>query len=181
MNPFGFEHGTAANRADFIVYGMAVVAMSTALLLHPPQGKPVLQPALVLGGLLAWPVAEYLLHRHVLHRVQPFRRWHAAHHRRPTALIGASTLLSAALIVAAVFLPASIVAGRWNALAVTLGFTSGYLAYTLTHHAIHHWATRWRWLETRRSFHALHHEQGGTRNYGVTNSTLDRLFGTAMR
>ena len=38
----------------------------------------------LLAGLVAWTLLEYVLHRFVLHGVEPFRAWHLAHHRNPT-------------------------------------------------------------------------------------------------
>jgi hypothetical protein len=63
--------------------------------------------ALALLGLVAWTLLEYALHRFVLHGLQPFRTWHAEHHRRPRALIGTPTILSATLIAALGGHPAS--------------------------------------------------------------------------
>ncbi|GAB1426064.1 hypothetical protein MASR2M16_32980 [Thauera terpenica] len=34
-----------------------------------------------LAGLVGWTLIEYLLHRFMLHRVEPFRAWHVEHHR----------------------------------------------------------------------------------------------------
>ena len=135
--------------------------------------------AFVLGGLGSWTAMEYALHRFVLHGLQPFSRWHAEHHQRPQALIFTSTILSATLIAILVFLPMLLLGDLWRACALTLGLLTGYLSYTITHHAIHHWRTSNPWLNERKRWHALHHRNGRSSRYGVTSGFWDRVFGSA--
>jgi cyclopropane-fatty-acyl-phospholipid synthase len=40
-------------------------------------------PGLMAAGLCSWTLLEYLLHRLMLHRVEPFRGWHLQHHLHP--------------------------------------------------------------------------------------------------
>ena len=177
---FSIEHSRAAYRADFALYGAASVSLAATLLWAGPPQQRLALAALAATGLVGWSALEYALHRHVLHSVQPFRRWHAEHHARPTALISAPTLLSASLIVSLVFLPAFALAGAWAACALTFGVLTGYLAYAVTHHAVHHWHGNHPWLLRRKRWHALHHggrSQGG--HYGVTTGVWDRVFATA--
>ena len=180
MHIFTLEHSKAAYRADIALYGIAIVILSAFLLKDGPRGERLEIASFALAGLLSWPAIEYALHRYVLHAVQPFRRWHEEHHRRPLAIIYTPTILSAALIAVLVYLPALLAAGLWHACALTLGVLAGYLSYTITHHAVHHWHTDNVWLRKRKRWHALHHhriEQPGY--YGVTSAFLDHLFGSA--
>ena len=94
------------------------------------------------------------------------------------ALIYTPTLLSASLIVGLVFLPALLLGGVWVACALTLGMLTGYLGYTLAHHATHHWRSDNRWLKNRKRWHALHHHAGAAACYGVTTSLWDHVFGS---
>lgn len=182
MSLLSFEHGRAAYLADFLLYGAAVAVLAVLLVVASPRGLGAAQMGLLLAGLLAWSAVEYGLHRFVLHRLSPFRRWHRQHHRRPAALICTPTPLSAGLIGLLVFLPAALLGDRWRAAALTLGLLIGYLAYAVTHHAIHHARSGGAWLRQRRRWHALHHRRhGGTRCYGVTSSFWDRVFGTVDR
>ena len=131
----------------------------------------------MLSGLLGWTAIEYGLHRFLLHGPQPFRRWHAEHHQRPSARIGTPTILSGGLIAALVLLPALLLGDPWRAGALSLGMLGGYLAYTLSHHAIHHGCGDSRWLRRRKRWHARHHHP--TRLplcYGVTTGFWDRVF-----
>jgi len=117
---FTMEQSKTAYRADFALYGLAVAGLAATLGLTAPRAAALEAVGLAVLGLAAWTLIEYALHRFVLHGLQPFARWHADHHRRPSALIGASTLLSAALFTALVFLPALAWGGPWRACALTL-------------------------------------------------------------
>jgi hypothetical protein len=97
------EHGKAGYLADFFLYAAASATMGVLLAVVSPYVRHAEMLAFALLGLVAWTLVEYVLHRFVLHGIQPFRAWHAEHHRRPRALIGTPTILSAALIAALVF------------------------------------------------------------------------------
>ncbi len=182
MGLFSIEHSQNAYRADFAFYSLGVGALAVFLPWQGPTSMWLDMALSVLTGLLGWGLVEYLVHRFVLHGVQPFARWHAAHHARPMALIGAPTLLTAALIFVACFLPAWLLGNVWRAGALTLGLSAGYLAYGLTHHAVHHWRARTPCLLQRKQSHALHHhgQLGHERvgRYGVTSNWWDRVFGS---
>lgn len=179
MYIFTLEQSKAAYRADFALYVAPVVCLSTYLMVAGPQDHQVQLFAITLVGLAAWTFIEYALHRFVLHGLHPFRRWHAAHHERPRALICTPTLLSALLICALVFLPALLLGGAWRACALTIGLLIGYLVYAITHHATHHWRANSAWLLQRKHWHALHHHIGQPGHYGVTSAFWDHVFGSA--
>jgi sterol desaturase/sphingolipid hydroxylase (fatty acid hydroxylase superfamily) len=129
-----------------------------------------------------WSAIEYVLHRFVLHGLQPFRGWHEAHHDRPTALICAPTILSATLIFGLVFVPAWLIGELWRARALTLGVAAGYLADAITHHATHHWRGRSAWLQRRKRWHALHHhDKESHRCDGVTSTVWDDVFASGFK
>jgi cyclopropane-fatty-acyl-phospholipid synthase len=176
MGILSIEHSKLAYHADFALYGASVVALAAFLLADAPPQLDLL--GLVVAGLASWSAIEYVLHRFVLHSLEPFRRWHAEHHERPTALICAPTLLSATLIGTLVFLPAVLLAGWWPACALTLGVLIGYLGYAITHHALHHWHSNNAWLKRRKRWHALHHHSGQAACYGVTSPLWDHVFGS---
>ena len=181
MNLFKLEHSKSAYRADFALYGSAVVALTVFLLVAGPHAQRLGNMGFALAGLWGWTAIEYGLHRFVLHGLRPFRRWHAEHHRRPTARIYTSTILSATLIAILVFFPALLLSDLWRACALTLGLLTGYLGYTITHHAIHHWRTDNAWLKDRKRWHALHHHNSQPACYGVTSTFWDRVFGSTQR
>lgn len=181
MNLFTSEHSKTAYRADFVLYGITVVLLAAFVLIESPRAQRGEIVAFALLGLGSWTAMEYGLHRFVLHGLQPFRRWHAAHHRQPRALIFTSTILSATLIGILVFLPALLLGDLWRACALTLGLLTGYLGYTITHHAIHHWRADSAWLKARKHWHALHHSNEQPGCYGVTSPFWDQIFGSTYR
>ena len=176
MSLFNLEHSQTAYRIDFALYGTSIIALASYLVWSNPRGEPLELLALALMGLVSWTLVEYALHRFVLHGLQPFKRWHSAHHERPTALICAPTILSATLIALLVFLPTMLAGDRWQACAVTLGLLIGYLAYAVTHHAIHHWPANNKWLKHRKRSHALHHHLRQPGFFGVTSGFWDEVF-----
>ena len=182
MRLFALEHDEKDHRADVALYSVAAAALTGYLLWfgHPARLSEIV--ALVMLGLAGWTLMEYVLHRFVLHGLNPFHQWHAEHHKRPTALIFTPTIASATLIATFVFLPALL---EWNlplACALTLGVVVGYLVYTLTHHATHHWPAHTPWLKRRKRWHALHHHHvDDPICFGVTTSLWDHVFGTANR
>ena len=182
MGLFSLEHGKAAYRADFALYGAAVLGLAAFLLAGEPQVPRLQVVAFALLGLASWTGIEYALHRFVLHGLQPFKGWHELHHQRPMAIISAPTILSASLITALVFVPAYALSDLWHACALTLGVLAGYLAYGVTHHATHHWRAQGGWLKRRKRWHALHHHATDVPGcYGVTSEFWDHVFGTTGR
>lgn len=179
MGLFSLEQSKLAYRADFVLYGAAVASLAFFLAVATPSTLRLSCAALVLLGFGVWNGAEYALHRVVLHGLPPFRNWHAQHHQRPAALIGAPTILSATLIAVLIFLPALALGNVWHACALGLGVLCGYLTYIVTHHAIHHWRSDNSWLKRRKQWHALHHHGERAVCYGVSSSFWDHVFGTA--
>ena len=181
MGVFALEHSKAAYVADFALYGCVVAGLAGVLAVAGPNGLRASLLALAAAGLASWSLIEYLLHRFVLHGLQPFKAWHAQHHQRPTALLGAPLVLSAGLIATLVWLPAWAWGGPWQAGALTLGVSTGYLAYGLMHHFTHHGRFQNAWLARRRRWHALHHSsQTAPGCYGVTSPLWDHVFGTTL-
>lgn len=182
MGLFSIEHGKLAYRADFAFYVLAVIALAGWLCASAPSAQWLQLAACAVAGLAAWTLIEYGLHRFMLHEMRPFSDWHAEHHRRPFALICTPTLLSASLFASLVFLPTLLASDLWSAGAFTLGVLIGYLAYTVTHHATHHWRASSHWLRQRKHWHALHHHPDDQRAcYGVTTGFWDRVFGSTRR
>lgn len=184
MKSINLEHSRFAYTADFVFYALAILTIAVYLTAfsagnHWTGGIYLL--LISASGLSAWSLVEYLLHRFVLHGLQPFKRWHLEHHTRPTALISAPTVLSGGLIFTLVFLPAWALLGLQTAAALTLGMLIGYLGYAIVHHGVHHWRPRGAWLAKRKRWHALHHHAGTAQapgGYGVSTSLWDYVFAT---
>ena len=164
--------------ADFVLYPALVLALSLHALWREPSNLAGDWALAVLGGVVAWTILEYLLHRVVLHHLQPFKRWHELHHARPLDLIGTPSWLSAGLFLALWLVLAQAteadVAGG-----VTAGLMLGYLGYVFVHCAVHNRRARaGSWLFDAKLRHALHHHAQGPCNFGVSTGLWDAVFGT---
>ena len=176
LNP---EHSPVAYVLDFVLYGAACLALLGYLGTQAPLNVWGRLAGWVLLGMLGWTALEYALHRFVLHGLLPFSRWHDEHHRRPEALLGTPTLVSAAMFLGLVYLPARWALDPWPAAALTLGVLVGYLFYATVHHAIHHWRLDTPWLRQRKRWHAQHHHVHPVSGFGVTTRVWDNFFHTA--
>lgn len=179
---FALENSKAAYVADLLLYGAAVVALAIFLFATGAEDQRLGRFVLALAGLGSWTLIEYVLHRFVLHGIKPFCLWHAEHHRRPKALIYTPTIVTASINAALIFLPAFLVLGNLReASAFTLGILTGFLAFGVIHHAVHHWRLGHAWLKRLKHWHALHHHTKQGSYYGVTSIFWDRVFGTVAK
>lgn len=141
---------------------------------------------LILGGLLFWTLAEYVLHRYVFHYVGP-RLWqrrmhfvlHGVHHDFPQDAdrlvmpLGASVPMGAGFYLAFCAL-----LGGSMADPMFIGFGLGYLAYDGTHYAIHHFRMSSRWGKWIKRHHMVHHHTGEHARWGVSSPLWDWVLGT---
>ena len=166
--------------ADFVLYPALVMALGLHVLWREPSKFSVNWTLAVLGGIVTWTFLEYLLHRVVLHHIQPFKGLHNLHHARPLDLIGTPSWISAALFF-----------GLWLVLAheiqpylaggVTAGLMLGYLGYVFMHHAVHKLQSRpGSWLFHAKVRHALHHHSPAPCNFGVSTGFWDTVFGSGQ-
>ncbi len=180
MGLLSLEQNKKLLAADFAFYGLLVAVLAVTTLIVLPPGHWGRMLGCVGAGALGWTLAEYLLHRFVLHGLQPFKGWHARHHAKPVALIATPTLLTAAGFALVVVAPAWWLAPMWLASALLLGVSGGYLFYIAMHHAVHHvHGSTATWLRQQQRRHALHHRAGAQGHYGVSTTLWDRLFRTA--
>lgn len=175
------KHSKLAYMADFVVYFLIVMLLIVYLVKQPVDLPAWAMGVYILLGCCSWSLIEYGLHRFVLHRYPPFLAWHGEHHRQPRALICTATVVSLGAIIITVYLPLYWLLTSAVASTFTLGLLIGYLAYAVTHHAIHHWKHPGSyWLRQRRQMHDLHH--GSPHIYfGVTSNIWDRLLHTSAK
>jgi sterol desaturase/sphingolipid hydroxylase (fatty acid hydroxylase superfamily) len=122
-------------------------------------------------GLLGWSLYEYALHRWVLHKVPGFRDMHDLHHARQKDYIAVHPALTLSIYAAlwAVF--------GFGSSAVMIGFSLGYIAYSVTHTAFHYThIPKGHWLYGMKMRHAAHHRTDVC--FGVTTSLWDKIFNT---
>lgn len=141
--------------------------------------------ASVMGGLLAWTLFEYGLHRVLGHAKfvgQVVRREHTAHHVNPSYF---TPLFRKALgmqpVFAALFFLVYALFSLVPALGATLGMIAGWIAYEVLHQAIHLRAPRHAYGIWARRHHLYHHFGNAKLNHGVTTPLWDHVFGTYVR
>jgi len=122
--------------------------------------------ALFATGVAAWTLAEYVVHRFVLHGLVPTQ--HALHHANPDAAV-----LSIFWQIWACFALIYLTAGG----AFLAGGLVAYAWYLFVHHCAHHGHDE---LPLLLRHHRRHH-QFATRNYGVSTTLWDHAFGTMFR
>jgi sterol desaturase/sphingolipid hydroxylase (fatty acid hydroxylase superfamily) len=70
------------------------------------------------------------------------------------------------------------VLGSPHFLPFSAGFLAGYLAYDMTHYALHHHKPKTRLGRRLRELHMRHHFQDDTTGFGISAPYWDRAFGT---
>jgi sterol desaturase/sphingolipid hydroxylase (fatty acid hydroxylase superfamily) len=176
------EHSRLAQVLDFVFIGAAAAALGWAAV-ATAKGSPAWVGGVLVGaGFLAWTLLEYLLHRYVLHGLQPFRGWHALHHQRPRARIYAPTWLGAVLFAVGILAPLWLLVGEHAAMAIGCGVVLGNLAYAVAHHQVHqpHSMAPAGWQGRRLARHRRHHGARHAESYfGVSTVLWDHVFDTA--
>jgi 4-hydroxysphinganine ceramide fatty acyl 2-hydroxylase len=136
-------------------------------------------------GAFSWTLAEYLLHRFVFHfepktsigfKIQFMI--HGVHHqypRDPKRLVMPPVV---SLTLAVLFWYLFRCSLGIYAFAFFPGFIAGYIAYDMTHYAIHHFKPPKNKLRNLWKHHLKHHYQAPDRAFGVSTPLWDYIFGT---
>jgi sterol desaturase/sphingolipid hydroxylase (fatty acid hydroxylase superfamily) len=121
------------------------------------------------GGVIAWSLIEYVVHRFLFHRLPLAKTAHDVHHDHPSGRTGLSSGYTIALYSGlALVAPGGLLAG----------ILAGYLAYIGVHHAFHHWAiSPGSWVYSAKMRHVMHH-RGIEANFGVTSPVWDMVLRT---
>jgi sterol desaturase/sphingolipid hydroxylase (fatty acid hydroxylase superfamily) len=141
------------------------------------------------GGYAFWTLTEYWLHRLVFHfepesGIGARLHWiiHGVHHDHPNDPKRLVMPPSVSVPLAGAFVLAFwLVIGGGAAFATGAGFLAGYLAYDMTHYALHHTNPRGVVGRRLRELHMRHHFQDDTRGFGVSAPYWDWVFRTAPR
>lgn len=140
-------------------------------------------------GLFIWSFTEYTLHRFIFHFV-PKSSWgkqiqfmfHGVHHDYPndsTRLVMPPVVsIPLALLFYFLFLK---ILGAFYLPPFFAGFILGYLAYDLTHYAVHHFSLHGKASLYLKQHHMRHHYMNPDNNYGVSSPLWDFVFGTFMK
>lgn len=137
---------------------------------------------LVVVGLAAWTLLEYLVHRFVFHHYSSVgRRLHQLHHDHPNDPDTERSSLSTPLIAFPIGFLLIATAGVKDGSAIFAGLLLGYLAFITVHYAVHHWHIAPNsWLYSAKLRHLSHHRFENF-NFGVTTSFWDIVFRTFAR
>src|SRR6266478_4470903 len=133
---------------------------------------------LVLVGVAAWTLLEYLVHRIVFHRYSVGRRLHQLHHDHPNDPDAERSSLSTPLIASPTGFLLIVTAGLEDGSAIFAGLLLGYLAFIVVHYAVHRWPIEpGSWLYPAKLRHLTHHCLEDC-NFGVTTIFWDIVFRT---
>jgi sterol desaturase/sphingolipid hydroxylase (fatty acid hydroxylase superfamily) len=121
---------------------------------------------LFIGGVVVWTLVEYFVHRFVLHDFVPTR--HGMHHANPDGPVLTifwqiwACFALVYLISNGAFLAGALVAYAW---------------YLFVHHCAHHGPNN---LPLSLLKHHKNHHRFASRNYGVSTTIWDHVFGTIL-
>jgi sterol desaturase/sphingolipid hydroxylase (fatty acid hydroxylase superfamily) len=150
-----------------IYFGEMLVAslLAMVLLAISPFGMSY-DAALLVAGVVTWTLAEYVVHRFVLHGL--VTNQHGLHHANPDAAV-----LNIFWQIWACFALIYWIAGG----AFLAGGLFAYSWYLFVHHCAHHGPAR---LSLGLLKHHRSHHKFATRNYGVSTTLWDRVFKTML-
>lgn len=161
---------------DFAVYPPIILA---CLYFGVTQQTVASSVLLVVLSYAVWTLAEYLVHRFILHHVPLFAKMHHEHHDEALELIGTPTLMSLFFLYVIVYLPLSYAVGTSTALCSMAGFLTGYISYVWVHYAVHHKGSGgFKFMRKLKRQHAVHHYGANDYNFGVTTDIWDKIFQT---
>ena len=141
---------------------------------------------LFVGGVAAWTLTEYLLHRFIFHykAKSEFGKkihfvFHGVHHDYPSdskrLVMPPSVSIPLAVLFFFIF---RLIFGEILMLPFFAGFILGYLFYDISHYAIHHFNMHSKFWLAIKNHHMLHHYQDEYKGYGVSSPFWDYVFRT---
>ncbi len=168
--------------SDYVAYPIVIAGLGAAALERANWYIAAQWTAALIGGIAAWTLLEYVLHRIALHRIPYLVPMHGLHHSAPLAYVGTPTWLSLAVLGCSIFAPTWALCGFTLASGLTAGVMLGYLWYGLVHHLIHHrgGGSTSLYFKELHAWHMRHHYSPQSGNFGVTTGIWDRVFGTAI-
>ena len=139
-------------------------------------------------GLAAWTFVEYTLHRFFFHyhpKSERGRRihwtFHGVHHDYPSDPLRLVMVPVVSIPLGALFyFLFRFILGQELAAAFMPGLVVGYLAYDMTHYAVHHFPIKVKVFGFLREWHMRHHFQRPDLGFGVSSPLWDYVFGTTF-
>lgn len=169
--PLTIFYGTAAILLGYTIYYGFISAGASILLF--------------VGGLLAFTLIEYLVHRYTFHMEADTPKkerlqyvLHGAHHDFPKDKTRLAMPPIVSLVLAAgFFLLYRLLMGEYG-IPFTAGFVAGYASYLCVHYSVHAFPPPKNFLRFLWVHHALHHYQQPNAAYGVSSPLWDLFFKT---
>ena len=161
-------------------------AISILLALGAAELSVLATIGMLAGGYAFWTLSEYWIHRAIFH-FEPEDgfgarlHWiiHGVHHDHPNDPLRLVMPPAVSVPLSSLF-----VLGFWAVFGAPLflpfaaGFLAGYLAYDMTHYALHHHKPKTRVGKRLRELHMRHHFQDHTTGFGISAPYWDKAFGT---
>ncbi len=145
------------------------------------------------SGIVIWTLAEYLIHRYVLHGRFPdgpgvqryLHRWfdhlHIEHHARPWDGNHVNGTLKDTMGWAIIFIAAASFAPLHTAPVMVAGFLFAYVVEEWVHHSVHFCTFRGRYFQYIRRHHMYHHgPKGSDVGFGLSNGFWDVVYHTQV-
>ena len=146
---------------------MLVASLLAIVLLAVSQLGVSSEVGLCVGGVVTLTLVEYVVHRFVLHGFAPIE--HRLHHANPDGAV-LTIFWQIWICFALVYL----IAGG----AFIAGALIAYAWYLFVHHRAHHGPDK---LPLPLLKHHQSHHRFANRNYGVSTTLWDHVFGTMLR
>lgn len=195
--PRGVRREVEARKARHRLYPSTVLYTAyaaTLLGIAIRRGKTVAAILFFVAGIVVWTLAEYLIHRYVLHGRFPdgprivdrlLHRWfdhlHIEHHARPWDGNHVNGTLKDTLPFSLVFIAAAALAPLHTAPAMVAGFLFAYVIEEWVHHSVHFCNFKGRYFQYIRRHHMYHHgPKGAEVGFGLSNGFWDVVYETQV-
>jgi sterol desaturase/sphingolipid hydroxylase (fatty acid hydroxylase superfamily) len=157
---------------DFFLYPAIVLAC----LWYDFENAGLSRLLLFVTGFIVWTLAEYWIHRSVLHGPL-WMDIHERHHNHPRELTAFPIWQIPSYFVIILILTWAIVGDAWPP--VYGGIVTGFMMFGTMHHLMHHVEDlrHYPWLYQFARRHTLHHKRTD-KNFGISTDIWDRVFGT---
>ncbi len=147
------------------------------------------------GGVIAWTLLEYFVHRYVLHGRFPsgpsfYRRFthryfdhlHWEHHARPWDGDHISGTLNDTLRFSAVFVALAALSPLHTGPVFVAGLLQAYVVEEWIHHSVHFYNFKNRYFRYIKRHHLFHHSPKGTEmGFGLSSGFWDVVWGTRIK
>jgi sterol desaturase/sphingolipid hydroxylase (fatty acid hydroxylase superfamily) len=168
----------------FIYLPVIFYFMYRAVFIYEQSAITIL--TLVILGIVVWSLTEYTLHRFIFHfefksefGAKIHFIFHGVHHDYPNdskrLVMPPSVSIPLAILFYYVF---ALILGSINVAAFFVGFILGYLAYDMTHYAVHHFNMHNKFWLAIKNHHMKHHYMDSTKGFGVSSPVWDEVMGT---